>query len=198
MTEWCVWSQNPLIQKTARGDWSGTERLVYGVMSDATQSAHEPPATFRIGILDNDACALDCIARLATSTHIHGRIVDVWSTTSPAVAILECQSGSRHTDVLLIDMALDGVTGPQIAAEIHRRAPGIVLIGLTVGLAFGLTVGLAFGLAVGFVTGRPISLTISLVTGRAIGLAIRLASGGARLRRMGCVGDVIVAGASMR
>ena len=198
MTEWCVWSQNPLIQKTARGDWSGTERLVYGVMSDATQSAHEPPATFRIGILDNDACALDCIARLATSTHIHGRIVDVWSTTSPAVAILECQSGSRHTDVLLIDMALDGVTGPQIAAEIHRRAPGIVLIGLTVGLAFGLTVGLAFGLAVGFVTGRPISLTISLVTGRAIGLAIRLASGGAQLQRMGCVGDVIVAGASMR
>ena len=190
MTEWCVWSQNPLIQKTARGDWSGAERLVYGVMSDATQSAHEPPATFRIGILDNDACALDCIARLATSTHIHGRIVDVWSTTSPAVAILECQSGSRHTDVLLIDMALDGVTGPQIAAEIHRRAPGIVLIGLTVGLAFGLTVG--------FVTGRPISLTISLVTGRAIGLAIRLASGGARLQRMGCVGDVIVAGASMR
>lgn len=30
--------------------------------------------------------------------------------------------------------------------------------------------------------------------GRDIGLAIRLASGGARLRRMGCVGDVIVAG----
>lgn len=30
--------------------------------------------------------------------------------------------------------------------------------------------------------------------GRAISLAIRLASGGARLRRMGCVGDVIVAG----
>lgn len=103
---------------------------------------------------------------------------------------MECQSVSHHTDVLLIDMALDGVTGPQIATEIHRRAPGIVLIGLTVGLAFGL--------AVGFVTGRPISLTISLVTGRAIGLAIRLASGGARLQRMGCVGDVIVAGASMR
>lgn len=178
------------MQKTARGDWDRAERLLYGVMSDATQSVHEPPAAFRIVILDNDACALDCIARLVSSTPIHGRIVDVWSTTSPAVAILECQSGSRHTDVLLIDMALDGVTGPQIAAEIHRRAPGIVLIGLTVGLAFGL--------AVGFVTGRPISLTISLVTGRAIGLAIRLASGGARLQRMGCVGDVIVAGASMR
>lgn len=190
MTEWCVWSQNPLIQKTARGDWDGAERLVYGVMSDATQSAHEPPATFRIGILDNDACALDRIARLAASTHIHGRIVDVWSTTSPAVAILECQSGSHHTDALLIDMALDGVTGPQIAAEIHRRAPGIVLIGLTVGLVIRL--------AVGFVTGRAISLVISLVTGRAIGLVIRLAIGGARLQRMGCVGDVIVAGASMR
>lgn len=178
MTEWCVWSQNPLIQKTARGDWDGAERLVYGVMSDATQSAHEPPATFRIGILDNDACALDRIARLAASTHIHGRIVDVWSTTSPAVAILECQSGSHHTDALLIDMALDGVTGPQIAAEIHRRAPGIVLIGLTVGLVIRLAVG--------------------FVTGRAIGLVIRLAIGGARLQRMGCVGDVIVAGASMR
>lgn len=131
MTEWCVWSQNPLIQKTARGDWDRAERLLYGVMSDATQSVHEPPAAFRIGILDNDACALDCIARLVSSTPIHGRIVDVWSTTSPAVAILECQSGSRHTDVLLIDMALDGVTGPQIATEIHRRAPGIALIGLT-------------------------------------------------------------------
>ena len=27
MTEWCVWSQNPLIQKTARGDWGATSAL---------------------------------------------------------------------------------------------------------------------------------------------------------------------------
>ena len=27
MTEWCVWSQNPLIQKTARGDWGAPSAL---------------------------------------------------------------------------------------------------------------------------------------------------------------------------
>ena len=33
MTEWCVWSQNPLIQKTARGDWGRDIGLVIRLAS---------------------------------------------------------------------------------------------------------------------------------------------------------------------
>lgn len=89
------------------------------------------PATVRIGVLDNDALALDCIRRMLESQSrgvTYG--VSIWTSTSPAYAIQECRNG-KATDVLLIDMALNGVTGPQVASEILKRSPGTVIIGMT-------------------------------------------------------------------
>ncbi|KAA8815373.1 response regulator transcription factor [Bifidobacterium callitrichos] len=89
----------------------------------------------RIGILDNDALALDSITRMleSQSRRLH-RKVTIWSTTSPAYAIQECRMTGNwqgKTDILLIDMALNGVTGPQIASLILSRSPHTVIIGMT-------------------------------------------------------------------
>ncbi|WP_034530427.1 LuxR C-terminal-related transcriptional regulator [Bifidobacterium stellenboschense] len=86
----------------------------------------------RIGVLDNDACALECIVRMVRSC-VRGfhRPVDVWSTTFPTEALMLCADATRPTDILLVDMALNGVTGPQLAPEILKRSPSTRLIGLT-------------------------------------------------------------------
>lgn len=86
----------------------------------------------RIGVLDNDSLALDSIVRmLETQSRGMRRKVTVWSTTSPAYAIQECRTPVAPTDALLIDMALNGVTGPQIAAEVLKRSPRTIVIGMT-------------------------------------------------------------------
>ncbi|MBT1173089.1 response regulator transcription factor [Bifidobacterium sp. MA2] len=103
-------------------------------MSSSNQIGHAPHGSMplRIGVLDNDALALDSIVRmLEMQSRGVRRKVTVWSTTSPAYAIQECRTPSAPTDALLIDMALNGVTGPQIAAEIIKRSPGTVVIGMT-------------------------------------------------------------------
>lgn len=89
-----------------------------------------PP--LRIGVLDNDALALDSIMRmLRAQSRGARRKVTVWSTSSPTYAIQECRAPNVPTDVLLIDMALNGVTGPQIGMEIIKRSPRTVVIGMT-------------------------------------------------------------------
>lgn len=86
----------------------------------------------RIGVLDNDACALECIVRMVRScARGFRRPVDVWSTTFPTEALMLCADATRPTNILLVDMALNGVTGPQLAPEILRRSPSTRLIGLT-------------------------------------------------------------------
>ncbi|PLS26041.1 LuxR family transcriptional regulator [Bifidobacterium parmae] len=86
----------------------------------------------RIGVLDNDACALECIVRMVRScARGFRRPVDVWSTTFPTEALMLCADATRPTDILLVDMALNGVTGPQLAPEILKRSPSTRLIGLT-------------------------------------------------------------------
>lgn len=86
----------------------------------------------RIGVLDNDACALECIVRMVRScARGFRRPVDVWSTTFPTEALMLCADVTRPTDILLVDMALNGVTGPQLAPEILKRSPSTRLIGLT-------------------------------------------------------------------
>ena len=85
----------------------------------------------RIGVLDNDSCALEYIvAMLKQSTGSENNIADIWAYTKPAQAVQECRFG-QHTDILIVDMALNGLTGAQVAAEIRRISPDTGIIGIT-------------------------------------------------------------------
>lgn len=81
----------------------------------------------RIGVLDNDQCALECIVAMVNQCPN----VDVWACNKPAQAIQECRFGNQHTDIIIVDMALNGLTGAQVAAEIRRVSPGTGIIGVT-------------------------------------------------------------------
>lgn len=86
----------------------------------------------RIGVLDNDACAVQYIKLMLNQlNHRNGLELSLWSTTFPTRAIQECQSGNSPTDILLLDMALNGVTGPQVARILHQVSPTTAIIGMT-------------------------------------------------------------------
>lgn len=67
------------------------------------------------------------LARLNTPN----RQIDAWASNNPAHAIQECRFGVRRTNVILVDMALNGLTGAQIAARLRRDVPDIGIIGMT-------------------------------------------------------------------
>ena len=78
--------------------------------------------------MDNDSCALEYIvAMLKQSTGSESSIADIWAYTKPAQAVQECRFG-QHTDILIVDMALNGLTGAQVAAEIRKISPDTGII----------------------------------------------------------------------
>ena len=85
--------------------------------------------TGRIALLDNDVCALGFISQLLVQ---HGiREQNILSTSKPAWAIQYCRLGKQAPDVLITDMALNGITGAQVACEAHKAKPSIGVIGIT-------------------------------------------------------------------
>ena len=82
-----------------------------GGMTDLSDSH-----TISIGVLDNDSLALNAIAvmtsRLSPRFHI------IWSTTSPAMALQRCMTHGARPDVLVVDMALGGITGADICYDL--------------------------------------------------------------------------------
>lgn len=82
----------------------------------------------RIGVLDNDVFVLDSVTR---SLHTVIPTAEIWATEFPTEAMQRCTNVAEPTHLLLIDMALQGMTGPQIAARIHARAPRVRLVGMT-------------------------------------------------------------------
>ena len=86
----------------------------------------------RIGVLDNDRLALESIvAILQRLNNRAGRRLDVWATDQPAQAIQECRFGSQQTSIIIVDMALTGTSGPQVATTIRQHVPNIGIIGIT-------------------------------------------------------------------
>jgi DNA-binding NarL/FixJ family response regulator len=102
------------------------------MLDDMSESAENGHYSCRIGVLDNDRCALDnIVALLEHLNNRDGRRLDIWASDNPAQAIQECRFGSQHTDVIFVDMALTGLTGVQVATQIRRFAPTIAVIGMT-------------------------------------------------------------------
>ncbi|KAB8289410.1 DNA-binding response regulator [Bifidobacterium ramosum] len=92
---------------------------------------NEPDAAgvIRIGVLDNDPFALDAMCAMITAMSRGFRVV--WSTGSPAVAIEHCHNAHTRPDVLVLDMALGGITGADVCRRIRRRTSEVGVICVT-------------------------------------------------------------------
>ena len=76
----------------------------------------------RIGVLDNDPFALDAMCAMISAVSKDFRVM--WSTGSPAVAIEHCHNPHTRPEVLVLDMALGGITGADVCRRIRRRTGG--------------------------------------------------------------------------
>lgn len=95
---------------------------------DAMTDIRDPRA-ISIGVLDNDPLALNTMVMMASRLSPWFHVV--WSTTSPAVALQRCMTRVTRPDVLVVDMALGGITGADICERIRRRTPAIGLVCVT-------------------------------------------------------------------
>lgn len=85
----------------------------------------------RIGILDNDIFAINGIrAMLLNYQRKTGENLDIWYTDNPAKAIARC-SVLPVTDVMLIDMALNGISGVQVTSSIRQSGSVTAIAGMT-------------------------------------------------------------------
>lgn len=55
----------------------------------------------------------------------------MWGTGSPAVAIKHCHNPHTRPDVLVLDMALGGITGADVCRRIRRRSGGTGIVCVT-------------------------------------------------------------------
>lgn len=86
----------------------------------------------RIGILDNDIFAINGIrALLMDYQRKTGADLDIWYTDNPAKAIARCSLSLPKTDVMLIDMALNGISGIQVVASIRQSGQSVAIAGMT-------------------------------------------------------------------
>lgn len=98
----------------------------------AASAAHAPTrlGALRIGIVDNDPCALSTLTIIVDRLNRPGLRIRRWATTSPSHAVEQCCTGDA-TDAMLIDMTMNGITGDQVARRIRAASPRTVLIGIT-------------------------------------------------------------------
>ena len=83
----------------------------------------------RIGVLDNDPFALDAMCAMISAVSKDFRVM--WSTGSPAVAIEHCHNPHTRPEVLVLDMALGGITGADVCRRIRRRTGGTGIVCVT-------------------------------------------------------------------
>jgi DNA-binding NarL/FixJ family response regulator len=81
-----------------------------------------------VGVLDNDPLALRMFRALL---HDRDGIDLLWLVSSPAVAVQSCLSAATRPDVLVADMALEGISGTSVCAKVKNLAPSVRVIGVT-------------------------------------------------------------------
>lgn len=90
------------------------------------------PDTVRVGVLDNDVCALYAIHMVIREIRRRERVsLDVWTEHDPAKAVHRCCDTLPQTGVMLVDMSLGRISGVQVCRELRRRSRDIGIIGIT-------------------------------------------------------------------
>lgn len=81
-----------------------------------------------VGVLDNDPLALRMFRAVL---HDRDDIDLLWLASSPAVAVQSCLSAATRPDVLVTDMALEGISGTSVCAKVKQLSGPIRVIGVT-------------------------------------------------------------------
>ncbi|KFI65528.1 response regulator transcription factor [Bifidobacterium cuniculi] len=84
--------------------------------------------TIRTGIVDNDVWSGRSIGQWLSST---GSFHVTWCCANAAEAIQRAMMPSTAPQLMLVDMALDGVSGASVCRKVRERSGSIVLIGMT-------------------------------------------------------------------
>lgn len=88
-----------------------------------------PAGAIAIGLVDNDPYALAylrvAIERLDPRFHM------IWAVSTGAAAIHRCLRTPKPPDVLVSDMSLTDMTGPEVCAALRRSGSTIGVVGIT-------------------------------------------------------------------
>lgn len=76
--------------------------------------------TIAVGVVDNDRLSLEMLKRIVLQQPI---FTLKWAVSDSAVAIQSCLDTASRPDVLLTDMALDGMSGAELCNLVHQMAP---------------------------------------------------------------------------
>lgn len=93
----------------------------------STMSEHQTPIA--VAVADNDEMAAQAMCLYAGRSHPRTRVV--WHTTAVALAVHRCIAAAHPPDVLLLDMALDGISGTEVGARIRAANTHTGIIGVT-------------------------------------------------------------------
>lgn len=89
---------------------------------------HGKSCVTRIGVIDNDVWSCRAIATWVAG--LSGFVVD-WCAIKASEGLYRSLYGTTAPDVVLVDMALDGVSGVEVCRRIRERSDSIALIGMT-------------------------------------------------------------------
>ena len=87
-----------------------------------------PERALRVGVLDNDALVLLMIRRLFAQQK---DVKLIWLTRDPVGAVQLCLDPRSRPDVILVDMALDGMTGMDVCRRLVDFRIRVRCIGMT-------------------------------------------------------------------
>lgn len=91
------------------------------------------PDSFAVAIVDNDRLAIQALNMVIQRRLPHVRVL--WSATSGREAVHKCLGASPDAQevpaLLLVDMSMEGMGGPEVCREIRLRTTEISLVGMT-------------------------------------------------------------------
>ncbi|KAA8817418.1 response regulator transcription factor [Bifidobacterium callitrichos] len=83
----------------------------------------------RIGVVDNDELALGALRMVIASSDARFRVI--WTCALGSIAARRCLSAATRPQVLVVDMAMEEMSGVELCAKIRRLNAGIGIVGVT-------------------------------------------------------------------
>ncbi len=97
------------------------------MMSDMRREQHAGP--LGVAIVDNDVCALDMMGLLID--RIRPPMTVLWKAVRAQDALEHCLFDERLPDVLVLDLALNGISGVDVCRAIRAKNGTIGIIGVS-------------------------------------------------------------------
>ncbi|KFI44860.1 hypothetical protein BBOH_1591 [Bifidobacterium bohemicum DSM 22767] len=86
----------------------------------------------RIGILDDDPCALAHETGLVKRMqNLNGCHLNLWTTTNPELAVHNCLFATVPTDIFIVDLDTESRSNGKILRPVKAATPNTIIIGIT-------------------------------------------------------------------